>query len=104
MTATATAIAPAQTLDSRSSRVGGWLLSLSLVGFVVVVVVNIVAFTSAGGSGIGLFADITRAQMDALGGVWALQVILVRLAILVGDVGLLLVARAPRRGGPPSRR
>lgn len=76
-----------------ASRVGGWLLILSLPAFILVPVTNIIVFAQAG---IGLFADITREQMDALGGQWVVSVLTVYLAVLVGNVGVILVARQLR--------
>lgn len=73
------------------ARLGGWLLSLSLIGFVVVVVANVAAFSS---SGIGLFAEATRAQFDALGPFWALLALLVLVAATVGNLGVILLSRS----------
>lgn len=74
---------------SPAGRVGGWLLALSPLGFVVVVASMAGIFASAG---IGAFAEITRAQMDALGAGWAIAQALVALAESIVCLGAMLVA------------
>jgi hypothetical protein len=80
----------------KASRVGGWLLAFSLLPFVLVVLLNVAVFS---GADIGLFADIDREQMDALGGYWAVLALTVFAAYLVGNLGLVLVARSVRGAG-----
>lgn len=82
------------------ARVGGWLLSLSLLGYVLVVVATVRAFAT---SGIGTFPSATREQFDALGGAWTLLALLVLLAAAVGDLGVVLVAQAVAASSPEAR-
>lgn len=73
------------------ARVGGWLLALSPLAFVLVVLVNVWAFAAAD---IGAFVDITPAQMARIRPAWITSVTMVFLAGAIGVVGTMLVARA----------
>ncbi|WP_336631717.1 MULTISPECIES: hypothetical protein [unclassified Microbacterium] len=91
---------PIRTEDpARGARLGGWLLSLSLGGYVLVVAASAGAFAA---SGIGAFPTATRAQVDALGGAWTTLALLVLLAAAVGGLGVVLVARTIAAGSPPA--
>lgn len=74
-----------------SARLGGWLLALSPLAFVLVVLVNVWAFATAG---IGAFVDIAPAQMARIRPAWIASVVMVFLANGIGTVGTMLVARA----------
>ncbi|PWJ49874.1 hypothetical protein SAMN06264364_12440 [Quadrisphaera granulorum] len=84
-------------------RTGGWLLIASLPAFVLVPVVNVAVLS---GAGIGPFSDITRDQMNQLGNQWALVVLTVLLAMVIGNAGVSVVALTLRdpRGGPRGAR
>jgi len=86
----------ADLLATRPTRWGAWMLTLSPLGFVAVVASTASTLI---GSGIGLFTEITRAQMDAIAFGWAVQNILYSLAILVGIAGTILLAGSLARRG-----
>lgn len=83
-----------------ATRWGAWLLAVSPVFFVLVVVTNLGTFAAAD---IGLFDDITRAQMDALGFGWVLASTLFPLAFIIGSVGIALLAGSLGRRVPATR-
>lgn len=77
-------------IDMRSrGQLGGWLLAVSLLYFILLIVVNVWAFLA---HGIGLFAEITRTQMDAIAVNWALMNVIVTLTSLAGALGVALIA------------
>ncbi|WP_298130805.1 hypothetical protein [Micropruina sp.] len=73
-----------------SGKVGGWLLALSPLYFVILIAVNVWAFSA---NRIGLFVDITREQMDAIILNWVLANAIVTLTWLAGALGVVLISR-----------
>ncbi|GAA2972526.1 hypothetical protein JOD63_000121 [Microbacterium terrae] len=65
------------------------MLAVSPLYFVLLVVTNVGVLAS---NGIGMFEDITRAQMDALGFGWVLVSTFYPLAFILGGVGVILCA------------
>lgn len=63
-----TAEAARRTATVEAGRLGGWLMALSPLGFAALIVLMAGVFGRTIGT--STFAEITRAQMDALGGAW----------------------------------
>lgn len=84
--------------DEKLGRVGGWLMALSPVGYGILVASMAAIFAST--VGMGSFDEITRTQMDALGGSWLAARVLVAAATLVVIVGAALVAWTLRHTEP----
>lgn len=93
MTATDASPAPARSAArlpaTKAARAGAWMLAVSPAYFVLVVVANVGVLAA---NRIGLFEDITRAQMDALGFGWVLVNAFYPLAFILGGIGVALAA------------
>lgn len=83
-------------------RVGGWLMALSPLGYGALVASMAAIFASA--VGLSSFDQITRAQMDALGGGWIAARVMVAAATTVVIAGAALVAWTLRRAEPAAAR
>ncbi|ALJ20430.1 hypothetical protein AOA12_11145 [Microbacterium sp. No. 7] len=91
---------PARTVTG--GRAGGWLMALSPLGFAALIVLMAGVFGRTIGT--STFAEITRTQMDALGGAWAANRAIVAAAFGIVVIGAGLVAWAHRNASPPAAR
>lgn len=89
-------------IEVSGGRVGGWLMALSPLGYAALVASMAAIFASSVGT--SSFDQITRAQLDALGGGWVAARVMVVAATSVVIVGSALVAWMLRRTEPAAAR
>lgn len=74
----------------KAGRLAAWLAALSPLGYVALVVLMASSFASTIGA--TTFDELTRTQMDALGGAWIAARVLVTLATVIVILGATLLA------------
>lgn len=97
MTTTTTAPTTEYAIDPRSgsSRLGGWLLTLSPIWYVGLIATMLLGFLP---HGIPEFELITRAQMDVIRGAWITHAVVLGVATATAPAGAVLVVRCLRAG------